>query len=152
MLCVENFNLYAYLLNSPHQNLVRFIFVYQESLNRPLNTGFWVNFWMYVRELWIHKGYFVVKSWCEIFVLKRSGIQICFNLFIFCKILIIIWIKFYFRFSYILKDNHSCLLNLFSMFNTYMFSYFLKRYIFLYNLVKLFNILFRFLNTQYLYK
>ena len=25
--------------------------------------------------LWIHKGYFVVKSWCEMFVLKLFGIQ-----------------------------------------------------------------------------
>ena len=25
--------------------------------------------------LWIHKGYFVVKNWCEMFVLKLSGIQ-----------------------------------------------------------------------------
>ena len=26
--------------------------------------------------LWIHKGYCVVKKWCEMFVLKLSGIQI----------------------------------------------------------------------------
>ena len=30
---------------------------------------------MLVLKLYVYKGYFVVKSWCEMFVFKLSGIQ-----------------------------------------------------------------------------
>ena len=40
-------------------------------------TGFWIQitFWTCVLAVWIHKGYCLVKSWCEMFVLKHSGIH-----------------------------------------------------------------------------
>ena len=43
-------------------------------------TGFEykIAFCICVLVLWIHKGYFVVKNWCEMFVIKLSGIKSLF--------------------------------------------------------------------------
>ena len=34
-----------------------------------------ITFWICVNFLWIHIGYFVVKKWCDIFVLKSFCVQ-----------------------------------------------------------------------------
>ena len=43
-------------------------------------------FWICVLVLWIHKGYCVVNSWCEMFVLKLSGIQMYIKQIIYLNI------------------------------------------------------------------
>ena len=54
---------------------LRFIFVHNKSLNRirMFQTGFEnkFTFWNCVFVLWIYKGYFVVKNWYEMFLLKN---------------------------------------------------------------------------------
>ena len=61
-------------MNLSYQIRVRLIFVYQKSLKRTFNTGFWVQYhlWIVVLVLWI---IVLSKSWCELIVLKLSGIQ-----------------------------------------------------------------------------
>ena len=55
--------------NSSYQIWVRSIFSYQKYLKPTFKTSFWIC----VIVLWIHKGYFEVKNWCEMLVLKLSG-------------------------------------------------------------------------------
>ena len=57
-----------------------FIFAYQKSLKRTLKPSFWVQitFWIWVLVLRIHKGYHVVKIWCEKFASKISDFLIGF--------------------------------------------------------------------------
>ena len=48
-------------------------FVYQKPLKRS-GLEYKITFWICVSVLWIHKGHFALKKWCEMFVLKLSGI------------------------------------------------------------------------------
>ena len=55
-----------------HTIWVRFTLVCQKSLRRIFKTGFEykIIFWIFVLELWIHKGYFVVKKLFEMLYLS----------------------------------------------------------------------------------
>ena len=67
-----------------------FIFVYQKSVKRTSKTGTKSPFAsVFSCCEFFHKGYFVVKNWCKMFIWKISGIQILF------MITILIWFKGY---------------------------------------------------------
>ena len=68
--CREFLTFNAYLLNLSYKIWIKFIFVYQRSLKQTFKPV-----WICVLVLWIHKDYYVVKNWYEIFVLKLSGLQ-----------------------------------------------------------------------------
>ena len=50
------------------------LFMYIKFLQQTFHD-YKITIWICVLVLWIHKGYLVMKSWCEMFVLKLSGIQ-----------------------------------------------------------------------------
>ena len=55
------------------------IFVYLlEIFKTNVKPGFEykITFWICILAVWIHRGYCVVKSWCEMSVLKLFGIEI----------------------------------------------------------------------------
>ena len=63
-----------------YQIWVGIIFVSPNSLKQTFknDSGQKITFRICVLVLWIHKCYFVVKNWCEMFILKLFSIQ---NLF-----------------------------------------------------------------------
>jgi hypothetical protein len=66
---IFSFKLYLVWPKSYPRNLVYGLGVYQESLVRSFKTGFEYNipFWIRVLVMWIHQGYFEVKSWYKMF-------------------------------------------------------------------------------------
>ena len=95
---VGNF-LLLMLINMNILNLSQIYFSIPEMSKRS-RFEYIITFWICVLVLWIHKGYFVVKIWCEILIINFSGIQ---------KIII--------EFLYVIKIQNKCFLDQLRIFN-----------------------------------